>query len=183
MGRTQAAPFSTVAANTLNAATPLDQETNDARTPAPAFLGRVQDNAQRDAIFHSLDLIEKPSPSSLQKALKHYERTQDQAATPDLKKPLERIVGFFISTPDPKVQKFNELQTLYSKAIHVCGDTLRLLIHEDEMQQSLETVWNTGKVDTHKLELYEKTILETVNNFLEHSLAATAQSDGVAASG
>lgn len=182
-----AAKFSTVVAKTLETTpftTPLlDQEKNNVGTSAPAFWDSVEDNARRYAILDPLDLIEKPSPSSLQKALKHYESTQDQAATPDLKKPLERIVGFFISTPDPKVQKFNELQTLYSKAIHVCGDTLRLLIHEDEMQQSLETVWNTGKVDTHKLELYEKTILETVNNFLGHSLAATAQSDGVAASG
>jgi hypothetical protein len=185
-GYPQAAPFSAVAANTLETipgTTPLqDQEKNKVGTSASTSSGVEQDRAQRDAIFH-LDLIEKPSPSSLQKALKHYESTQDQAATPDLKKPLERIVGFFISTPDPKVQQFYELQTLYSKAIHVCGKKLRLLIHEDEMQQSLETVWNTGKVDTHILAFYEKTILETVNKFLGNPLAEAAQSDGATARG
>jgi hypothetical protein len=189
-----AALFSAVAAKTLETipgTTPLqDQEKNNVGTSASTSSGVEQDRAQRDAIFH-LDLIEKPSPSSLQKALKYYKSTQDQAATPDLKKPLkerfvdfkELFVDFFISTPDPKVQQFYELQTLYSKAIHVCGDTLRLLIHEDEMQQSLETVWNTGKVDTHILAFYEKTILETVNKFLGNPLAEAAQSDGATASG
>ena len=175
MGRTQAAQFSTVAANTLetiHGTTPLlNQEKKNVVKSADALFCSAKDNAQRNAIFHSLDLIERPSTSSLQKALNHYESTQAQAATPDLKKPLERIVGYFISTPDPKVQKFYELQTLYSKAMPVCGKELRQLIPEDDMQHTLETVWKTGKVPEHTtLELYETAILETVNKFLAAQL-------------
>ena len=132
---------------------------------AKSLADTAQDRVQRQAAFQSG--FEKPSKASLQKAVHAYENTHITTAAPAPQKTLERLAAFFIPTPDPNVQKFNELHTLYATAIHVCGEPLRQLISEEDMQQTLETVWKTGKVDTGTLALYEATILGTVQQTLE----------------
>lgn len=134
---------------------------------AKSLADTAQDRVQRQAAFQSG--FEKPSKASLQKAVQAYENTQITTAAPAPQKTLERLAAFFIPTPDPNVQKFNELHTLYATAIHVdvCRKLLHQLISEEDMQQTLETVWKTGKVDTGTLALYEATILGTVQQTLE----------------
>ncbi len=171
MGRAANDPFSTLSAKTRETIVPEEHQTSPGKSAGAAVSqntsGMAQDMVQRQAAFQPLGFTEKPSIASLKEALQHYEHNKEQAAIPVPKKPLERLAHFFIPTPDPNTQKFNDLHTLYSKAIHVCGDSLRPLISEDDMQQTLETVWKTGKVNMGTLELYETTILGTVQKFLE----------------
>ena len=111
-------------------------------------------------------MSEKTPKATLTKALQHYEKTQNTTPIPTPKSLLEKIASRLIPQPDPNIQKFNDLHTLYATALPVCGESLRQVISEEDMQHTLETVWKTGKVDTSTFELFETATLSIVNNTL-----------------
>ena len=116
---------------------------------------------------------------SLQKAVQQYEINPDPGYTSATKTGWAKLADSLRPKPDPNMQKFHRLYNLYAHAIHVCGDSLRPLISEEDMQQKLEA----KTVDTKTLESYENTILKTVNNFLNPMLAeAESRSDAASAS-
>jgi len=125
------------------------------------------ENTQRAAVLGISRNTSSPK-DRLQKALTHYEKNKNEAPLQEhvSQNLLEKITSRLRPKPDPNVQKFNELHTLYATAVQVCGEPLRQLISEDDMQHTVETVWKTGKVDVSTLELFETAILTVVDNTL-----------------
>jgi len=146
-------------------------------TPHSPSSGRLQDGVDRSRVFQP---YEPPSRDSLKKALQHYENTQNtqNTVTPGPETVWERFKARVVPQQGSDVQKFNELHTLYAKAMPVCGEALRQLIPEDDMQHTLETVWKTGKVPEHTLELYEAAIFETVRGALAEDASPIAAAGG-----
>lgn len=150
-----------IAVDTTGTAAPTTQ-TGHALSPDASH---AQDMAQRRELLGP-GVSEKSPKATLTKALQHYEKTQNTTPIPTPKSLLEKIASRLIPQPDPNIQKFNDLHTLYATALPVCGESLRQVISEEDMQHTLETVWKTGKVDTSTFELFETATLSIVNNTL-----------------
>jgi hypothetical protein len=124
------------------------------------------ENTQRAAILGITPNTSSPK-ERLQHAMTHYEKNKTTAPSPQSQSLLEKIASRLLPQPDPNIQKFNELHTLYATALPICGESLRQLISEDDMQHTVETVWKTGKVDINTLELFETAIVSIVNEILK----------------
>jgi len=168
-GYPQAAPFSAVATKTLETipgTTPLQDQKNNFETPVPAFLGRVNNNNPYNLspLTCNKEILSPLifNKESLKRELQKYETKPDPGYPSAPKGAWDRFADSWIQKPDPNMQKFHRLYDLYAHAIHVCGEDLRTVISEDDMQKTLEA----KKVATPTLASYETTILETVNKFL-----------------
>jgi len=165
----------THAANTDFAASLSKAPTTTQITDTPGQVERREtspeqkqlENTQRAALLGT-QLRETSPKQRLQNAMTHYEKNKNE--TPKKAQPsqslLEKIASRLTPKLDPNVQKFNDLHTLYATALPVCGEPLRQLISEDDMQLTVETVWKTGKVDVSTLELFETAVLSVVHNTL-----------------
>lgn len=138
-----------------------DPSTN---TPASQHaLSKQENKLLRHTILHD----QKQTPrEDLKKAFETYTK---HAATPTEKKTWSAFTRFIAPQPDPLMDQLNHLHTLFSKTLHVCGDTLRQLVSEEDMQRLLESAWQTKKVDPPTLKFYEEIILNIAKHHLEES--------------
>lgn len=132
--------------------------------PSEGAEDRLQETLQRQRVLPAK--LEKPTKDTLARAFSHYARHQSQPPEMVAKTPFEKLASWFVSKPDPNVYKLNELHTLYATAVHVCGQSLRQIVSEEDMQAILEQSWKTGKVNAQTLALYETSIVSVVKDTL-----------------